>query len=115
MATNANPPKHEAFADFVRNKIRSGEWKPGDQLPSQAKWASGEAGHKVLYGSMRAGYIILRTEGWIVGQQGEGVYVAHTPPCAPYNEVKRAADIAASKARHPSSTANKPVATKKRT
>lgn len=73
-------PKFEECADFIRDKIRSGEWRPGDKLPSQARWASGDAGLQVLYGTLRSAYLVLRAEGWVEGQQGQGVFVSKWPP-----------------------------------
>jgi GntR family transcriptional regulator len=76
-------PKYIAGCKFIREKIESGEWPPGHKLPSQAQWESGEYGLTLKYGTLRGVYIILRTEGWIVGQQGDGVYVAQKPPVTP--------------------------------
>jgi len=73
--------KHASYTEFIRNKIRSGEWPPGHKLPSQAMWAAGTPGIEIKYGTLRGVYITLKTEGWIAGQQGEGVYVAEKPPC----------------------------------
>jgi len=80
MPTQQSPSKHAAGCQFVRDKICAGEWKPGHQLPSQAAWAAGTPGMKILYGTLRGIYLTLKTEGWIKGVQGEGVYVADEPP-----------------------------------
>ena len=81
-------PKFEEAAEFIREKIRSGEWQPGDKIPSQKAWERGEPGLKVLYGTLRSAYIGLRTEGWITGEHGVGVYVAEEPPESPSNKTK---------------------------
>lgn len=114
--------KYDEFAEFVRNKIRSGEWPPGHKLPSQAQWASGEAGHQILYGSMRGGYIVLRAEGWIVGLQGEGVYVSRRPPIEPKPEppteqpaTKLATGVVGAEAIKKAAARKQQVGTKKRT
>lgn len=69
-------PKYEQLAEVYRNKIRTGELKPGDRLPStsalQAEgWKRGTIGI-----AMRT----LRSEGWTRGQPGEAVWVAERPP-----------------------------------
>lgn len=69
-------PKHEQLAEEYREKIRTGELKPGDRLPSTSQieaegWKRGTIGI-----AMRT----LRTEGWTRGQPGEAVYVAAHPP-----------------------------------
>lgn len=78
--TSAHKPKFEVTAEFIRNKVRSGEWQPGDKLPSQMRWAQGDPGHQVLYGTLRSAYLVLRAEGWIEGRRGEGVFVSKYPP-----------------------------------
>lgn len=93
----AGSSKTEQGCEFIRNKIRSGEWPAGYKLPSQAVWATGNPGLKLLYGTLRGAYIILKTEGWIYGQQGEGVFVSEDNPHAK------------------AAVAKKTVATKKRT
>lgn len=68
-------PKYEVAVDFIKDKIASGEWKPGHQLPSQTQWRDGEPGLKVQYGTLRGAYLVLKAERLIEGRQGEGVYV----------------------------------------
>jgi DNA-binding FadR family transcriptional regulator len=80
--TGKRPSQTATGCDFIRNKIRSGEWAVGDKLPSQAAWAAGVPGLTIKYGTLRSIYIILRTEKWIVGQQGEGVFVSKENPHA---------------------------------
>lgn len=69
-------PKYEQLAEQYREKIRAGELKPGDRLPSTTAlvaegWKRGTIGI-----AMRT----LRQEGWTRGQPGEAVYVATHPP-----------------------------------
>lgn len=64
--------KFEEVVQYVQDKIKSKEWKPGEQLPSQAQWV--QAG--VKYGTLRQAYLVLKTMGLIFGQQGDGVYVS---------------------------------------
>jgi DNA-binding transcriptional regulator YhcF (GntR family) len=74
MSTSA--PLYEQLAEVFRAKVRAGELKPGDRLPSTS--ALKEAGWKqgVIVSAMR----ILRIEGWTRGQPGQAVYVADSPP-----------------------------------
>lgn len=74
MASTA--PLYEQLAEEIRTKIRAGELKPGDRLPSTS--ALKEAGWKqgVIVSAMRT----LRIEGWTRGQPGQAVYVADRPP-----------------------------------
>jgi len=83
--------KHNIVANYIREKIRSGEWKPGDKIPTIAQFGKGEdaAGNpipKTAWGTLRGALITVRTEGWIAGQQGEGNFVTQTPPESPYNK-----------------------------
>lgn len=68
--------KFEEVVQYVLDKINSGEWKPGDKIPSQKMWM--DAG--VKYGTLRQAYLVLKTMGLIVGQQGDGVFVAGATP-----------------------------------
>jgi GntR family transcriptional regulator len=65
-------PKYERVADAIREKIKSGQLKPGDKLPSTAQLIEQ---HRVSYGSLRAAILILKAERLIEGRPGEGVYV----------------------------------------
>lgn len=80
MPVGDNPSKHSTGCEFIRNKIKSGEWPPGHKLPSQAAWASGTPGMELKYGTLRGVYLTLKTERWIEGQQGEGVFVSEHAP-----------------------------------
>jgi GntR family transcriptional regulator len=65
-------PKYEMVARSIREKIMSGELKPGDKLPSTSQLIEQ---YRVSYGSLRAAMLILKTEHLIEGRPGEGVYV----------------------------------------
>lgn len=75
-------PLYEQLAEEIRTKIRAGELKPGDRLPSTS--ALKEAGWKqgVIMWAMRT----LRAEGWTRGQPGQAVYVADRPPVSRTDE-----------------------------
>lgn len=68
----ASGPRYLAMADLLRERISSGELKPGDRLPSFAEMRS-------LYGSTVATvertYGVLEKEGLIERRQGSGTFV----------------------------------------
>lgn len=67
----------ERIAEHIREQIRSGQLRPGDRLPSYA--ALGEE-HGASYGTVRMALAVLRTEGWIAGEPGVGVFVRDDHP-----------------------------------
>ncbi|WP_229399753.1 FadR/GntR family transcriptional regulator [Micromonospora okii] len=67
-----NTPKYEQVASAIREQIRSGVLKPGDQLPTTQGLIEQ---YSVSYGSVRTALLILKAEGLIEGRQGEGVFV----------------------------------------
>ena len=69
-------PLYQRIAEDIRHQIRTGQLKPGDQLPSAAALRA-----KYLVGStaVRNAMLILRSEGLIEGHQGKGVFVAGSP------------------------------------
>lgn len=69
-------PKYEAFAEMIRAQVRSGQLKPGEQLPSNTQYqVQGWKRTTIMLGMRK-----LRDEGWVRGQPGEAVYVAEHPP-----------------------------------
>lgn len=74
--------KFELIVAWIENKIRTGEWPIGHQLPSQTAWRTK---YGVYYGTLRGAYLQLKIKGYIEGAHGEGVYVLEselTPPRA---------------------------------
>jgi GntR family transcriptional regulator len=67
----------ERLADDLREGIRSGKYPPGELLPSYR--LLGEQ-YDTSYGTVRTALMILRAEGWIVGEQGIGVRVREDHP-----------------------------------
>jgi GntR family transcriptional regulator len=65
--------KWERVAEAIREQIRTGQLKPGDKLPSIAEL---QELYGVSYGPVRSATLVLKAEGLIYGQPGEGVYVA---------------------------------------
>jgi DNA-binding GntR family transcriptional regulator len=70
-------PKYVQVADKIRDKIRNGEYRVNDPLPSTRELI---AEHGVSYGTLREALRDLKAEGLIEGRQGDGVYVL--PPRA---------------------------------
>jgi DNA-binding GntR family transcriptional regulator len=67
-----NTPKYERVASAIREQIRAGVLKAGDQLPTTQGLIET---YGVSYGSVRTALLILKAEGLIEGRQGEGVFV----------------------------------------
>ena len=65
-------PKYVRVAEAIRERIRTGDLKPGDRLPSTKQL---EAEFGVSYGSIRGAMLVLKAEGLVRGQPGEAVYV----------------------------------------
>ena len=69
-------PEFRRIVDDIAGKIKSGELKPGDKLPSTSQLAQ-------MYGvSNNTAYralAILHDRELIFGQQGRGTYVAERP------------------------------------
>ncbi|TDB72035.1 GntR family transcriptional regulator [Micromonospora sp. KC721] len=72
-------PSFRRIVDDIAGKIKNGELKPGDKLPSTSQLAD-------MYGvSNNTAYralVILHDRELIIGQQGRGTYVAE-PPAKP--------------------------------
>lgn len=74
-------PLYEQLAEQLRNKIRAGELKPGDRLPTTSQLKADGWSQGVIVWAMR----VLRSEGWTRGQPGQAVFVAERPPTGPPN------------------------------
>jgi GntR family transcriptional regulator len=64
------------LADELRERIRAGEWAPGERLPSEPELARRQA---VSRSSLRSAIAILEEEGYISRRHGSGTYVTHRP------------------------------------
>jgi GntR family transcriptional regulator len=64
--------KYEQLAMTLRTQIRSGQLKPGERLPSITDLIDT---YRVSYGSVRGAMLVLKTQGFVRGAQGDGVYV----------------------------------------
>ncbi|GAB4104991.1 winged helix-turn-helix domain-containing protein [Micromonospora taraxaci] len=63
----------QRIAQDIRDKISSGEYAPGDKLPSLREMT---AHYGVSAEPVRSALLILQAEGLIEGHQGKGTYVA---------------------------------------
>ncbi|GAB3971587.1 winged helix-turn-helix domain-containing protein [Plantactinospora veratri] len=62
----------QRIAQDIRDKIASGEYKPGDKLPSLRELI---AIYNVSAEPVRSALLILQAEGLLEGHQGKGVFV----------------------------------------
>jgi DNA-binding GntR family transcriptional regulator len=65
-----------SLASELRARIRSGEWRPGDRIPSEPELARRRT---VSRSSMRAAITLLEEEGFVNRKQGSGTYVTYRP------------------------------------
>lgn len=76
-------PVYRRVIEDIKQKISSGRWEPGYELPPPgalaatyaAQWGVGVSGP-----SVRKATDILQETGWLVGRQGVSVSVAQVPP-----------------------------------
>ena len=69
----------EVIAEALRERIRSGELKPGDALPTQAVLMA-EYGASSL--SVQKAMALLKRDGCAISRPGKGAFVAHPDPDA---------------------------------
>lgn len=65
-------PDYLRVADAIRSQITEGLLRPGDKLPSNRALA---AEHDVSMGTVNQAMIVLKTERYVEGRQGKGVFV----------------------------------------
>ena len=65
-----------SIAQELRTRIRDGEWRPGDRMPSEPELARRRT---VSRSSMRAAITMLEEEGFVSRRHGSGTYVTHRP------------------------------------
>ncbi|MBW1596839.1 winged helix-turn-helix transcriptional regulator [Streptomyces sp. JJ38] len=68
------PLTFEVIAEALRERIRSGELRPCDALPTQAVLMR-EFGASSL--TVQKAMALLKQEGWAVSRPGKGAFVAH--------------------------------------
>ena len=69
-------PVYRQIADSLRHKIRSGEYGPGQQLPSERELVEAYRASRV---TVRQAIAVLRTEGLIEAHHGRGLFVRNRP------------------------------------
>jgi GntR family transcriptional regulator len=72
VVSRSGPPFYQQISDSLRGAILSGEYRPGDQLPSERDLRDR---FKVSQQTVRAAFDELRAEGLVVSYQGRGSYV----------------------------------------
>ena len=75
MTTVRRALRH-SLAQELRARIRAGEWRPGERIPSEPELARQET---VSRSSMRAAITMLEEEGYVSRRHGSGTYVTHRP------------------------------------
>ena len=65
-----------SLASELRARIRSGEWRPGERIPSEPELARRRT---VSRSSMRAAITLLEEEGYVSRKHGSGTYITHRP------------------------------------
>ena len=75
MTTVRRSLRH-SLAQELRAKIRAGEWRPGERMPSEPELARRRT---VSRSSMRAAIAMLEEEGYVRRRHGSGTYVTHRP------------------------------------
>ncbi len=66
-------PLYQQIKDLLTRSLQSGEWKPGEAIPSEIELA---ARFKVSQGTVRKAIDELATENLLVRRQGKGTFVA---------------------------------------
>ncbi|MGW4644511.1 GntR family transcriptional regulator [Sphaerisporangium sp. NPDC004334] len=77
MVQNTGRPGYLQIADELRGQITSGALPAGQALPSIAQLCQR---YEVSASVVKAAISVLRTEGFVIGQQGKGVFVRDRPP-----------------------------------
>lgn len=66
-------PLFEQLAAILRERIKAGDYKPRQVLPSEAHL---QHEHGVSRGTVRRAMVLLGEQGWTVTVQGRGTFVA---------------------------------------
>jgi len=65
-------PDYQRIANDIRDKISSGELRPGDRLPSISQL---QKQYGVSAQPVKSALLVLQTAGLVEGHQGRGVFV----------------------------------------
>jgi DNA-binding GntR family transcriptional regulator len=74
----AREADYERVANDIRSKIRTGQWPAGMKLPTkeQLREMYGAGGELMAGSTIDTAMLVLRTEGYVIGHQGRGRFVA---------------------------------------
>ncbi len=72
-------PIYKQVARVIRGRIKSGELRPKDPIPSESKMV---AEYGVARDTARQAVALLRSEGWVITLPQRGSFVAEQPPAA---------------------------------
>ncbi len=73
IATPAFSPLYQQIKGLILQSLQSGEWKPGETIPSEMDLA---ARYRVSQGTVRKAIDELATDNLVVRRQGKGTFVA---------------------------------------
>jgi GntR family transcriptional regulator len=94
VAVNASPtfsPLYQQIKALITQSLQSGEWKPGELIPSEVELA---ARFKVSQGTVRKAIDELSAENLVVRRQGKGTFVAtHHEERAHYRFLRLMPDV----------------------
>ena len=83
-------PLYQQIKGLITRSLQSGEWKPGEMIPSEVELA---ARFKVSQGTVRKAIDELSAENLVIRRQGKGTYVAtHHEARAQFRFLRLAAD-----------------------
>ncbi len=71
--TPAFSPLYQQIRGLILNSLRSGEWKPGESIPSEVELATR---YRVSQGTVRKAIDELASENLLLRRQGKGTFVA---------------------------------------
>ena len=71
---NSRLPLYHQLYELMQDRIRAGQWKPGDLIPAESELV---ARHGVSRITVRKVLDMLTREGLIVRERGRGTFVAH--------------------------------------
>lgn len=66
-------PDYVRLANAIRTKIRTGELEAGAKLPTRTELMTE---YDVASGTVDTAMVLLRSEGYVIGRQGKGRFVA---------------------------------------
>lgn len=70
-------PIYKQAARAIRERIKSGELRPKDPIPSESKMV---ADYGIARDTARQAVALLRSEGWVITLPQRGSFVAEQPP-----------------------------------